>query len=218
MAGIGHESAEDPSLPLELLRIGRAPRVPFETQIAERQPGDREWLLGRPPADRILRHELDVGGEDPPAAERPHQSLPVAPFVDRLHLRIGRHQGAEILPQEHVDRRAVVDRANTHREELRRHLAGFFRDRLQERVPQRHLAEIVGIEPRDPHQPRRLASRDRHEGLEHGRHEDRSQVVRIEGRIVGHRIGRRPGQAIGIEGLDAIDIDPRPECLRPRAR
>ncbi len=160
-------------------------------------------------------------GKNLAAAEGPHQRLAESPLVGALHVAVGGDDGAEVLAELHVRRRAVIDGSNADIEELPGDIARFLRDGFDERVVERHPIDGVAIYAGDAIEAFGLAPEDGRERLEHGRDEDRSERMRFELRIVDLRSVLAAREDVRIEGRKALDVDARSQrvgAARPRSR
>ena len=142
------------------------------------------------------------------APERSHQRLAEAPLVGALQVAVGGDQRAQVLAELHVSRRTVVDRADADVEELAGDVARLLRDRLHQRVAERHPAD-------------RLADRCRQCGRSarscaaRSSRTPRTPPTPAPSRARAARASDRrraappslPGADVGIERRDAGDVD-----------
>ena len=142
------------------------------------------------------RQEQTVDGQrahlvrdDAAAAKGLHERDPVVLVVHRIELEVRRHDRAQVVAEGDVDRRAVVERADAHLEDVLRRvrrLVGEPVDQVGMQLPGGQDAGAVG---RDPQQIGDAALVDRQEGVEDGGDEDRAAIVRLGQVRVVVRIG-----------------------------
>ena len=144
------------------------------------------------PPEALLRVGAHARHRHPTRAEAVDERLPVPPVVVGDDLRVGGDDRAQVVAEIRVDGRTVVERPDADRHEVPRSLRRLGGEAHGEiRVDPRAIARRVR-DARDAHEVARAARMDAEEGVEDGRHQDRSPVVRLRGQGQGRGVRRRP--------------------------
>ena len=115
---------------------------------------------------------------DAAIAERLDERDAVAEPVVRHEIGVGRDQRAQILAEDDVDRRAIVERADAHVQDLAGDLARLARQPVDEIGRDRAVGQDAGAAGGEPQQIGGPALVDLQEGIEHRGDQHRAAVMR----------------------------------------
>ena len=143
----------------------------------------RRILAGPGPAQAVLRQRPHVARIDAAAAERLDERDAVAVLVVRHQVDVGGDQRAQVLAEGEVDRRAVVERADAHVQDVAGRLRRLLREAVHQVRVKLALRQHAGAAGGEPQQVARAVLVDRQERVEHRGHQDRAARVRLAGLV-----------------------------------
>ena len=126
--------------------------------------------------------------------------------VDRIELEVRRHDRAQVVTEGDVDRRAVVERADAHLEDLLRRSRRLFGKPVDQVRMQLPFGQDAGAFAGDAQKIRDPALVHREEGIEDGGDQDRASFVRLGevGIVVRIGLARLPLAGLLVDLADRV--------------